>query len=111
MKYIISLLAMFALLFVVVFMVTCFFVGAGSIISYLFALTLFHSVLLCLGSSFVLSFFAFITTENRFCRIRESEDEDDELEEVIFPDNKYFYKLKPAKVISDLSNKSRNKKK
>jgi hypothetical protein len=111
MKYILSFLGSFALLFVVVFMVTSIFIGIGSVISYLFDLTLFHSVLLCLGSSFVLSFFVFITTENRFYTLQESEDEIDELEEVIVPNNKYFNKLKPIAVLSDLSKKNRNKKK
>lgn len=108
MKYLVSFLVVFALLFVVVFTITSAFIGIGGIISYLFNLPLFHSALLCLGSSFVLSFFIFITSGNRLSKIKESEDE---LEEVIFSDNKYFNKLKPVTVIADLSKKGRNKKK
>lgn len=111
MKYLVSFLAVFALLFVVVFTITSAFIGIGGIISYLFNLPLFHSALLCLGSSFVLSFFIFITSGNRLGKIQESEDDFDELEEVIFSDNKYFNKLKPVTVITDLSKKGRNKKK
>lgn len=111
MKYIISLLGIFAILFVVVFTVTSVFIGIGSVISYLFNLTLFHSVLLCLGSTFVLSFFVFITIENRYGKVQESKDEVDELEGVIVPNNKYFYKLQPVTAaISNMSKKKPKKK-
>ena len=111
MKYLINFLAVSALLFAVVFIITSVFVGVGSVISYLFDLTLFHSALLCLGSSFVLSFFIFATTEGRFRKIQALEDEFDELDEVIFSNDKSSYSLRPLKVISDLSKKSKNKKK
>ena len=110
MKYIMSFLGTFALLFIVIFTVTSAFIGMGSVISYLFDLTLFHSVSLCLGSSFVLAFFIFITTENRFRGLQESEDDVDELEKEIFQDKKYFYKSKPVTVIADLSRKKPKKK-
>ncbi|OGV50199.1 MAG: hypothetical protein A3F46_05425 [Legionellales bacterium RIFCSPHIGHO2_12_FULL_42_9] len=111
MKYIINMLGILAVLFVVVFSVTSVFIGIGSAISYLFHLTLFHSVLLCLGASFVVSFFAFTTTDNRYGRSRESDDNEDGLEGVLVPSNKYFYKLKPVSaVISDLSKKKSKKK-
>ena len=92
-------------------MVTSAFIGIGSVISYLFNLTLFQAVLLCLGSSFVLSFFVFTTIENRYGRIRESEDEVDELEGVIVKNNKYFYKLKPVTAAISNISKSKPKKK
>lgn len=111
MKYVINFLAVFVLLFVVVFIITSIFVGIGGIVSYLFDLTLFHSTLLCLGSAFVLSFFIFATTESRFRKKQVSEDELDELEDIFFSNDKFSYKIKPVTVISDLSKKTKPKKK
>ena len=109
MKHVTGFFCVLVLFFVVITVITVMFIGTGSIISYFFDLSLFNSALLCISSTFVLSFFVFIM--DRFiANKQEEEDSLDELEDRLDDLEKLFYNRQPSKFVFDLPKKPRNKK-
>jgi hypothetical protein len=109
MKYVIGFLGILVLFFVVTTLITGIFIGTGALISYLFNLSLFHSALLCISSAFTLSFFVY--TMNGLINKRTSDDESDELEDLLDDMENLFYRHQPPKVVFDLPKKQKNNKK